>query len=939
MREVSRTLDFAILGSFEVRADGRLLAISSRRQAALLAILLVHRNEVVSVEQLSEALWNGAAPRTARETLHVHVSQLRRALGPDAGTLQTRSPGYVLAVADEAVDAARFVRSLERARSAMARQDARAASEELRRGLGLWRGLALDGFEEFPFAQAEIRRLEELRLNAVEDRIRAELALGHHTEVVGELEAHAAAHPLRERPRRQLMLALYRAGRQAEALDVYRDARATLVRELGIEPGRPLRALQEAILQQSPALDYRWPRPKLGATSAGGAPLLGRDDDLRMVTAQLLDDSVRLMTLTGPGGVGKTRLAMELCAGSRSAFDESVFVDLAAVTDSDLVVPSIAKALAVDERAGRSPMQSIIDRAPKKRLLLVLDNFEQVVAAQSLVRELLEGLPRLTVLVTSRRALGLPEEEVHQVRPLALGAARTLFGERGRAVVPGFEVTSRNARAVTSICRRLDRLPLALELAAARLRLLSPEAIVARLERPLALLTRGSSNGPARHETLRGAIEWSHELLSPSEQTLFARLAVFAGGWLPGDVEAVTAGSEGDFLNDLDSLVAGSLVYESSRTDDQPRFAMLQTIREHAREKLVERGEAEALERRHAHHFAELAEQGEPALTGGRDQGQWVARLDAEYDNLRAALQWCRRSGDELLQLRLAGSLRRLWLLTGRAAEGRMWLEEALEKTLHIRTELRAKTLLGASSIARMQGDYVAAERHGAAAHELYAELGDAACTARALSNLAGIAACTGDRARAVELFEGGIELLREVSDKWGLAVSLTNLADVVLAAGDAQRAATLFEESLELYREAEDEHGVEVAVASLAVAKLQTGDVDAATSLVDEALRLATKLGDREGIARCLEDLAAARVASDEHEDAARALGAAAVVREEIGSSRTPLEETMHTETLAAVRAELEPETFEDALRAGERLDPATLLRVAAAEGSLKPR
>jgi predicted ATPase/DNA-binding SARP family transcriptional activator len=913
----------------EVRAGGRVLPISSPRQAALLATLLVHRNETMSIEQLAESLWNGSAPRTARDALHVHVSQLRRALGSGADVVVTRPPGYLLSVADEAVDAARFVRSVERAKRALP-DDPRSASEELGRGLALWRGPALADFKEYAFAEAEIHRLEELRLNAVEGRFQADLTLGCDAELVGEIEAHVAANPLRERPRRQLMLALYRAGRQAEALEVFRETRATLVRELGIEPGRPLRALQQAILRQSSALDYRWPGRR---ARPNGKQLLGREEDVRVVTRLLRTEAVSLVTLVGTGGVGKTRLATELGSTLRSSFDEGVvFVDLAAVTDADLVGPSIANALGVTENPGRSQIENIIDHADEKRLLLVLDNFEQVLDARSLVAELLEALPRLKVLLTSRRALGLAEEHVHEVKPLALAAARALFGERGRAVVPQFEVTRGNARAVTEICRRLDRLPLAVELAAARLRLLSPEAIAMRLEQPLELLTRGEEGGPARHGTLRGAIEWSYDLLASSERALFARLSVFAGGWLPGDAEAVSATSRGDFLNDLDSLVEGSLVYESGRTNDQPRFAMLQTLREHSREKLVERGEADELERRHAHYFAELAEAGEPALTGGSEQARWVARLDAEYDNLRTALRWCRRSGDDMLQLRLAGSLRRLWLLTGRAAEGRLWLEEALEKTPDVSSELRAKTLLGASSIARMQGDYDGAQRHGVAAYELYSELGDTACTARALCNLAGVAACTGDRERAAELFEQGIELLREVGDTWGLAVSLTNLADLMLVSGDAERAASLFEQSLDLYREAEDDHGVGVAVSSLGVAKLRTGDVHEAVPLLDEALRLATKLGDREGTARCLEDLAAALAASGDHGEGTRALGSAAAIRAEIGSSRTPLEETMYAETLAALRAALDSETFQHLWQDGESLDPVELLRVATA-------
>src|SRR5438128_8976472 len=654
-------MEFRILGSLEVFDGGRRLELGGRKQRQLLAILLVRANEIVSVDRLIEDLWADETPPTAAKSLQVHLSRLRKALGRD-DVIVTRGGGYSLVGADQEIDALRFEQLATRGRERRAAGDVQGAVDDLRESLGLWRGPALAEFAYEPFAQTVISRLEELRVVTLEDRIAAELELGLGGALVPELEALVSEHPLREGLRGQLMLALYRAGRQAEALEAYRAARKVLVEELGIEPSDVLKSLEQQILAQDPELlgfdepttsrhDVRPPRT--GRLPVPSTPLIGREREVGECCELLRSVRVRLLTLTGAGGIGKTRLGVGIATQVEGEFRDGVFfVPLARLTDPKLVAGAIAQVLGVTET--NEPIELRLRHFVSSReILLLIDNFEQLLPAVALLGELLEAAPNLKLVVTSRTLLRLAGEHQYSVPPLDLPdpehvpdadalagfSAVALFVERSRALNAAFQLSDENAQAVAEICLRLDGLPLALELAAARIRLLSPRELLARLEHRLPLLTGGVRDAPARQQTLRATVDWSYDLLTKAEQTLFARLACFAGGCTLEAAEHVCAAS----LDDLGSLVDKSLLRERESALGEMRFEMLATVREYAFDRLEASGEGEDFHRRHAEYFVVLAEHAEPEILRA-NQTEWLERLNADRDNFRAALEWLIRS-------------------------------------------------------------------------------------------------------------------------------------------------------------------------------------------------------------------------------------------------------------------------------------------------------
>src|SRR5581483_10777543 len=498
MRGVSA--QFGLLGPLVVSVDGEPVPLGGRRQRALLGALLLQPNRIVSLDHLIDAVWGEAAPDTARNTVQVYVSQLRKLL-PD-GALETAPPGYRLAVAAETIDAFELERRADEGRAALAAGDAARAAETLRAALDLWRGSPLPDLDGV-VAVAEVARLEELRLAATEDLVDAELALGRQARLVGELERLVAEHPLRERLRAQLMLALYRSGRQADALAVYQRARRTLLDELGLEPGESLRELERRILAHDPSLDLVAPpvaQPR--RIPVPPTPLLGRERELAALLDLARREDTRLVTLTGIGGIGKTRLALELVHRLAAEFRDGAAVALLARLDDDaLVARAMLEALELPE-TGIDAEAALVAALADAQLLLLVDNFEQVLEAAPLVARLLEAAPALTVVATSRAPLRVRAEHEFVVPPLAEDEAAELFVARAHAADPAFALTEENAGAVAELCERLDGLPLAIELAAARTKLLSPAALLARLGNRLELLTGGSRDAPRHQQTL-----------------------------------------------------------------------------------------------------------------------------------------------------------------------------------------------------------------------------------------------------------------------------------------------------------------------------------------------------------------------------------------------------------------------------------------------------
>ncbi|MBA3327191.1 MAG: AfsR/SARP family transcriptional regulator [Solirubrobacterales bacterium] len=876
-----------ILGSLEVQVQthGEPLALGGRRQRVLVALLALHANSVVSTDRIADALWGEDPPPTSATSVQVAVSKLRRLLGvEEASRLATQAGGYMLRLDPGQLDAEHFGRLVQSAGAAVANGRMDMAVQRLDDGLALWRGPALADLRYEAFAQAEIARLEELRLAALEERVEAALALGRHAEVIPEAEALIREHPLRERLRGQLMLALYRDGRQADALDAYRSARRALMDELGIEPGTQLRDLHHAILNQEPSL-IPPPQPvarNVDRLPAPATPLVGREAQLDDLVDLLQRPDVRLVTLTGAPGTGKTRLALEAAMQIADDFDRVAFAPLAQLSDPRLVLYEIARVLGVAESAGRSLWDGIEADLADRRVLLFVDNFEHVIDAADDAARLLAVAPRLKLLATSREALRLSGEHQRDTPPLAGPEAVSLFVQRARAVAPAFELTDQNRHAVEMLCARLDGLPLAIELAAPWVRTMTPQSLVRRLEQPLRTLTRGARDLPTRQQTLRAAIEWSYRLLEVPEASLFRRLSVFAGGCTAPAAQAVCAagGSLGaDPVHVLASLVEKSLLRWGHDAEEQ-RFALLATVREYAAERLAEASEADELRGLHARHFLAL---GEAAYRGRmEDERGWIARLDAEHDNLRAALDWLALH-QPAGRLQLAGALGWFWTARSHLDEGRRRLDAALDGAPE-RGPHAARALAGLGELEAWQGELEVALHHLRQASEMWAELGETLEEAAALSTRAYVHFRVGDheqaRAAAAAAADRAQRLGRgDLVDAAQLLYCL-----MLVAEGDHERAEPLVAEALEAAVAQGDARCEQHARHLLADCALMRGDADAARVRYVRAARLALDLGDRAQAAIDLQGAAMASVAGGSREGGLRLGGAAAAVIEFLG-------------------------------------------------------
>jgi len=667
-------------------------------------------------------------------------------------------------------------------------------------------------------------------------------------------------------------------------------------------------------------------------------PFIGREHEIAVVRARLLDPETRLLTLTGPGGVGKTRLALQAAAAARAGFSDGiVFVALAALSDPDLVLPTIAQAAGVAEEAGHPLGDTLAAALRGKRLLLVLDNFEQVLAAAVAVQALLAA-PGVTMLATSREPLHVRGERVHPVGPLAVPRpplpplatlsqyeAVKLFIARAMDADPAFAITNETAPAVAEICARLDGLPLAIELAAARVRLLPPEALLARLGNRLKVATGGARDLPARQQALRAAIDWSHDLLDPGEQTLFARLAVFVGGRTLDAIEAV-CDADGDLpldaLDGVESLLDKSLLRRDEDTGGEPRFVMLETIHEYSWERLTARDEVGAMGRAHATYYRALAERAEPELIGSR-QGVWLTRLEAEHDNLRAALSWSQERGDAETASHVAAALWRFWSARGHQREGYNWIERTLGWVDRARIEdaVLAELLSGAGMLATDYGDYERAEVLLEECLALSEKRDDVGWVARILSSMGVVAIHRRAYDRAAELLNRALTSDRNRGDQWSLYVTMLNLAAVARFQGDLDRARGWLDESLALVRGVGDTWGLAVVLENIAIVAIKQGDYERARTYFHESVASYRAVGHRKGVIDCLEELADMLSAQRHIYPAVRLLGAAAALREQYNADREPNDQDMYDVLIASTRMTLGDDAFEAAWGAGRML------------------
>jgi len=950
-------MDICVLGPVEASAGGRSIPLARGKPRALLAMLALNAGSAISSERLIDGLWGEDRPATATKLVQLYVSQLRKALAAsgDDAEIVTRRRGYELRLVSGAVDAERFERLV--------------AAGAAREALELWRGPPLDDVADEPFADAEIRRLEQLRLAALELAIQHDLDAGRHREVIPELEALVSAEPLRERLHAQLMLALYRSGRQADALEVYRHAREVLVEQLGIEPGTELHELNQAILVHDPALES----PRASTSEGRGAlPALpnrtiGRGHHIAAVGERLRAGSVRLLTLTGPGGVGKTRLALEVAHQIDADFpDGGHLVSLDSLQRPQDVAAEIVKSLGIVLLSGESADQAVERFLAGRQLLLVLDNCEHVLGAAPFIGRLLGSCRGVTVLATSREPLGLQAEERRPVPPLALpqpGAddplalagvdAVALFRERARAHDPEFELGDGNAGAVASICRRLDALPLAIELTAARCGLLSVGEIAERLDTALGPLGTGPRDAPARQQTLRAAIDWSHDLLDDDEKDCFARFAVFAGGATVEAAETVTHAS----LDTLERLVAKSLLVRRRHTDTPTRLGMLETIRAYATERLASHADEQAVREDHyRYHLALAQHHGTARALRGADARQHLARLDAEIENLHAALGWAIERGDAEPALTLAAALGSYWVMRNRSADAVDRVDQALDlpgadahPALRV-SALRTKAH-GLWQMGRGEPSAVAAEMEAIARR-----LGDPVILSQALQLRTGNevnaerldvadaladealhwARAAGDEWEIAEAFHGkalaasriadvrervdtAASLLADVGNVHSLASMLTSAAYAALCLGSERDAADFANRATPIARALENRFERMMNSGNLGLAALLTGDTGAAAHAFGEELMLCREMVVRPVAFEGLRGLAAVAVVDGDAERAATLVGAAEAHR--YGQQKDPVEARLDATFFEPARARCGIDAWNAAAREGSVL------------------
>ena len=917
---------FRLLGPMEILVEGRPVGMPGAAERAVLVQLLLSPGRTIPATMLVDRLWSESSlPIDPMNALQIRVSKLRRSLKtigvPEVVTRE--GVGYRANVDPGSVDAVDFVARVREARSRSeggAGGVDSASLEAYDEALGLWRGDALSDFAAEQWATIEAARFAELRLTALTERAQIALSLGRQAEVVADLEPLVAHDPTLESLTGLLMVALYRSGRQAEALEAYRRTREVLDESLGLEPSLTLRSLHERVLRQDEALGSQPDltpasvavsgtrrRAEAGATSPTNLPtvvrpLIGRDAQLDSLVE--LVHGARLLSLIGPGGAGKTSLALAAVVRTSEAFADGAFgVRLASVDTPDQVPLAVADALGVplDGAVGdRDVRERVVSYLVRRRLLLLVDNCEHVIdAAAGLIDEILGRCPEVTILATSREALAVPDEVQVTVGPLEtppdgtpvgrvlVYPAAQLFVERARSVRPGTVFGDDDLAAIGRISRALDGIPLALELAGVRVATMSPVEIAGRLDQRFALLTTGARTAEARQQTLRATVDWSYALLTEREQRVFNRLAVFQGGWTLTAAEAVVSDASlevGEVLDTIGRLVERSMV--GVERGASTRYRMLDTLRQYAAEQLFAIGEHEAVTQRHAEYFRDVVQDAEPHLRG-HDQRETFQWLRNEQPNIRAALTWLGRPGEDLdSALETAGALGLFWHL-GRHLEGREVLSRLLESGTGS-PSAQARALQAVSLVARPRACLVhPSPRCAETAQEslaIFEDLGDdsRAALSRVLLAVEGV---TGqDRDRAEDLLREAEAQFAADGDAWGDGVVGFVRMETALKNGDETAAVSIGRATAATFRQLDDPWGLSAILYHLGWGLRQFGRYDEGSRVLEEAIDVAAGAGLYNTVQWALADLAIAQLHLGDEEAARELFDRASAASEHVG-------------------------------------------------------
>ncbi|MFG1967577.1 BTAD domain-containing putative transcriptional regulator [Nonomuraea sp. NPDC049028] len=927
-----------MLGPLRAELAGRAVGLGGLRQRAILAVLLIAGGRMVSAERITSQVWEGSPP-SSPTTLHAYISQLRRALEPErpagapARLLVREGTGYALRTDLSAIDAERFADLAAAGRRALDGGRPGPAVEVLTEALELWRGPAYADFDGAGFAFTEAARLEDLRAAAYEDRLAATINLGRHAAAVGELEALVAEQPLRERGWELLVLALYRSGRQADAMAALRTARRRLADELGIDPGPALCDLESAVLAQDPRLD---PPP---ARSAGGAApvvpdnrpatapvgnlpfaltsLLGRTDDIAAVERLLTE--YRLVTLTGPGGVGKTRLALETARARTDSTDGPWLVELAGLTSPELLPATIGTAVGIPGASSAEDLSAVL---AGRRLLLVLDNCEHLLdAVTTLTGVLLSRCGGLRVLATSREALGVEGEAVYEVRPLDPdGDGAELFRERAAALStwsPDVDDLDR----IPGLCAGLDGIPLAIELAAAQCRMLSIGQIADALENRFGILVGGPVDLPARHRALESTIAWSHRLLEPEERRLFHRLSVFAAGF---DLDAAgVVGGQTPVLPPLSALVRKSLVGVEPGTAPR-RYRLLETLRQYALREL----DLDDLARTQQRHRAWVLAQAESAERGlhGPQAAVLLGRLTREQPEFRAAFASALAAGDGDYALRLGGALYWFWYRMGHIAEGLSWMSKAFAAAPHAEPAVRGRARLAVSGLSYLAGNPVRAYESVVLAEQEAREAGDLVVEASARVYQSHFGVFAGMPVDAPALARSAVELARRAGEDWLVAEALMVQGTLARVLGDLPTAAAILAEAITTA----DSCGHDWAAGSAAWAAMKTacdrGDGRRALEIAAGILNALDRHQDVTSRLVLIHTAAHALVLTGQAEQAAVLMGGVEAVGRRVGFSPELMDPRDGPREAAAVREALPQDEYERLTARGRELSLAEL-------------